>query len=119
MGVTLVAAMVLAQAVVVVSVVGGGMHHDLTLQRIDTQRAFYMAEAGAAMALREAWLNTDEDGDGTIGGISNDGDPSNDPTLGGASVSVEAGEDSGTLRLVATGRAAEARRRVEVRVESP
>jgi Tfp pilus assembly protein PilX len=113
----MIAALVLIEVVVVVSVLGGGMQNDLTLQRIETNRAFYAAEAGAAMAAREAWLNSDEDGDGSVGGISDDGNTDNNPTVGAASVMVEMTEVSGEIVLIATGRTDRARRRVEIRVE--
>jgi len=54
------------------------------VDRLNTVRAFYAAEAGTQMALREIMLGTDEDGDGTIGGISDDGDPVTDPAIGPA-----------------------------------
>lgn len=115
-GVAMVGALVLLEVTIVVAVLGGGLHQDLTLQRIDTNRAFYAAEAGAAMAAREAWLRSDEDGDGVIGSISDDANPGNDPAVGDATVSVRAIEDDDDTILVAVGTAERARRRVEIRV---
>lgn len=117
-GIAMIAALVLVEIVIVVAVLGGGLQHDLTLQRIDTNRAFYAAEAGAAMATREVWLNTDEDGDGAIGSISDDGDSDNNPVVGQASVVVERTDEAGSVLLEATGRTARARRRVEMRLEN-
>lgn len=117
LGVGMVAMLVLVEVVIVVAVIGGSLHQDLTLQRIDTNRAFYAAEAGTAMAVRETWLAVDEDGDGSIGGISDDANDANDPTVGGASVSVTPTSAGGVTSLVAVGRAERARRRVEMDVE--
>ncbi len=116
-GIAMIAALVLVEVVIVVAVLGGGLQHDLTLQRIDTNRAFYAAEAGAAMATREVWLNTDEDGDGTIGSISDDGDSDNNPVVGEASVVVLRTDLAEGVLFVATGQTARARRRVELRVK--
>ncbi|MDQ7013732.1 MAG: hypothetical protein Q9O74_07530 [Planctomycetota bacterium] len=116
-GIAMIAALVLVEVVIVVAVLGGGLQHDLTLQRIDTNRAFYAAEAGAAMATREVWMNTDEDGDGTIGSISDDGDSDNNPVVGEASVVVLRTDLAEGVLFVATGRTAHARRRVELRVK--
>ena len=33
--------------------IGGGRDHDLTVKRMDTLRAFYAAEAGMNIAIRE------------------------------------------------------------------
>lgn len=116
-GVSVVASLVLVEVVIIVSVIGGSLQQDLTLQRIDTNKAFYAAEGGAAMAIREAWISTDEDGDGSIGGISDDGNAANNPQIGGATVSVSQSAASGVTSLVAVGRAERARRRIELSVQ--
>ncbi len=116
-GIAMIAALVLVEVVIVIAVLGGGLQQDLTMQRIDTNRAFYAAEGGAAMATREIWLQSDEDGDGKIGGVSDDGNSENNPTVGEASVAVELTEEADGVLLVATGRASRARRRVELRVQ--
>jgi len=67
------------------------------VDRLNTVRAFYAAEAGIQMSLREIMLGVDEDGDGAIGGISDDDDPATDPAIGPASAQVavaQAGEDT-------------------------
>lgn len=117
-GIAMIAALVLVEVVIVVAVLGGGLQHDLTIQRIDTNRAFYAAEAGAAMATREVWLNTDVDGDGAIGSISDDSDPDNNPVVGEATVVVTRTDEVGEVLLVATGRTVRSRRRVEMRLEN-
>ncbi len=69
------------------------------LDRMDTVRAFYAAEAGAQMALREITLGRDEDGDGTIGGVSDDGQAATDPAIGPARfhVTVAAGAEGAII----------------------
>ncbi len=51
---------------------------------VETTQGFYAAEAGMNMAInsREMMNNTDEDGDGAIGTISDDAVPASDPTFG-------------------------------------
>jgi Tfp pilus assembly protein PilX len=116
-GIAVLGLLVLLEVVIVVAVVGGTLAQDLTLQRIDTNRAFYAAEGGVAMAVREAWLATDEDGDGAIGGISDDGDRADDPTVGGATVSVSPAQAGAVTTFVSIGWADRARRRVEMNLE--
>lgn len=115
-GIVTIAALVIVEMVIVVAVLGGGFQHDLTVQRIATNRAFYAAEAGSAIAIRELWLGRDEDGDGTIGGVSDDGNEANDPTFAGAVVAVSISEAEGEFTLVASGRSGLARRCVEILV---
>ena len=54
--------------------------------------AFYAAESGIEMSMREVNQSSDIDSDGTIGSISNNGNAADDPTLvsGSFSVSVSA-----------------------------
>lgn len=115
-GVAMVGALVVVEVIIVVAVIGGGLNQDLTLQRIETNRAFYAAEAGVNMAMREIWSNADEDGDGLIGSISDDADPANDPAIGAASVSVSTTDDAGRTSVAAVGRSDRARRRIELQL---
>lgn len=117
-GVGLVAALVLVETIVVVSVVSSTSHQELVLQRIDTTRSFYAAEAGMALALRELWVGTDEDGDGIVGGISDDGNDSNDLVIGASRVGVEATPGVSDTLLEAVGRSVSSRRRVDLTVEN-
>ena len=105
--------MVVIQLAVVGLVLAGARDHELTAARADTIRAFYAAEAGMNMALRELRIGVDADDDGGIGSVSDDGNPANDPTFSGARVSV-ARRTSGTdTVLTSTGRSGPARRRIE------
>ncbi len=98
----------------VAGVVGvGARDQDLTVRRLDTARAFYAAEAGINMAIRELMLDTDEDGDGGVGTISDDNDPATDPSFGSASVSVSLVVTAGQSMLVSNGASGQSRRQVE------
>ena len=108
--VALIVVLLLGNLIIVGVVLGGARDHDLTVQRVDTVQAFYAAEAGMNMALREMTANNDEDGDGTIGGISDDGNGGNDPGFGAAKSVVTASEDAGQTTLLSQGRGALARR---------
>jgi len=94
--------------------------HDLTIRRLDTIKAFYAAEAGVNMAVRELMEPADEDLDGTIGTISDDSDPDTDPTLGNAAFVVIAVVDTplvGQTSLTSQGRSGEARRQMTTVIE--
>ncbi|MCH8985671.1 MAG: hypothetical protein IIB04_03545 [Acidobacteria bacterium] len=99
----------------IVGVVGVGARNQmLSMHRINTARAFYAAEAGMNMSMRELAIGLDEDGDGTIGGISDDGDDNNNPVIGGGRVFVSVENTGGILSLVSTGSAGASRRRIKV-----
>jgi hypothetical protein len=108
---------VFLQLAVVGSVVLSARDQDTTVQRLDTLRSFYAAEAGMNMAIREMINNSDEDGDGTIGTISNDNNAGNDPLLGTARVYVVKTISGPTSILTSRGRAGVARRQLTTAVE--
>lgn len=116
-GIAAVIALVILQLAVVGMVVSGTRHHDLTVHRLDSVRAVYAAEAGMNMAVRELVLNSDHDGDGTVGSISNDGDAANDPALGVAQVYVTRTITAGQTLVVSLGRCGGARTRIESTLE--
>ena len=70
--------------VIVSFVLSAGRDHYLTVRRLETIEAAYAAEAGINMAVREMIGFTDDDGDGTVGSISDDGDSGTDPAIGNA-----------------------------------
>jgi Tfp pilus assembly protein PilX len=72
--------------------------------------AFYAADSGIEMALKEAYAGADLDGDGTVGGISSDGNDANDPRLDGSTIRV----DFQAGLYTSTGNHGAARRRIEV-----
>ncbi len=98
-------------------VLGGARDQDLTIRRLDSVRAFYAAEAGMNMAIREMMLDEDEDGDGEIGTISDDSSDASDPLLGGARVVVTRDVVDGTTTLTSKGRSGLARRHLEADIE--
>lgn len=97
-------------------VLGAARHHDLTVERVRTAQAFYAAEAGMNMAMREIMSNADDDGDGTIGSISDDDDDATDPDVGVGAVVVTL-QSGAQLTVTSTGRAGNARRALEVMAE--
>ena len=113
----MVIALVMLQLTIVGVVVAGARDEDLTVQRVDTHRAFYAAEAGANMAMREVILNVDADSDGAIGTISNDGNAANDPALGTAYVYVSSSISGPAIILSSQSRSGAARRRIDITVQ--
>lgn len=90
---------------------------DLSARRLESVRAFYAAEAGVNMAVRELMINTDEDGDGTVGSISDDADDATDPAIGNARVQVSVTIAGPPRTLVSSGRDGAARREITTMVE--
>ena len=122
--IAMVVILVIVDLIIVGMVIGGGRDHDLTVKRMDTVRAFYAAEAGMNMSLREVMEESDEDLDDLIGTISNDQpvDNANDPTFGNAAVVVTAAIDvptAGKTTLSSQGRSGEARREMQAVIDSP
>ncbi len=110
--VAMIIILLLIDLIIVGMVVSQARDHDLTVRRQQTVEAFYAAEAGVNMSVRELMVPADEDGDGFTGSISyesNPGpyDPDNDPTLGNAQFYVSA---TGNTILTSEGRSGEARR---------
>lgn len=75
--------MVILQLVVATMILSGGRESDQARNRWGQSRAYYNAEAAAGMSLRELKQNSDIDGDGDVGGISDDGNDANNPILNG------------------------------------
>ena len=129
--VVMVVVLLIIDVIIVGMVLSGARHHELTVGRMDTIQAFYAAEAGANMAIRELQVGVDEDGDDAlnpdpvpdgIGTISFDDpvvDDANDPTFGSAQVVVTAVIAGSTTTLTSEGRSGTARRTIEAVVESP
>lgn len=111
--IAVVVVLVIVDVAVITIVLGGARDHLLTVQRVQTIEAMYAAEAGSNMSIREMMFNTDYDGDGAVGSISDDGNAANDPSLGRAQfyVATSAGTPlpSQTL-LTSEGRSGDARR---------
>ncbi len=115
--ISMVIALVVVDLIIISIVIGGARDHDLTIKRVETIQSFYAAEAGMNMAIREMMSNTDEDGDGAIGTISDDATPANDPTIGQAQVLVIVTVAGPPTTLRSKGRSGDARREVETVLE--
>ncbi len=115
--VSMIIVLMLVDLIIVGMVIGGARDHDLTVKRIETIQAFYAAEAGMNMAIRELMNNNDEDGDGTVGTISDDATPANDPTLGQAQVLVTSAVAGPQTTLTSQGRSGDARRHIAAILE--
>ena len=115
--ISMVIALVVVNLIVISIVIGGARDHDLTIKRVETIQSFYAAEAGMNMAIREMMNNADEDGDGAVGTISDDGNAANDPAFGQAQVFVTASVAGPQTTLRSKGRSGDARREVETVLE--
>jgi hypothetical protein len=118
--VAMVVIMLMIDLIVVGLVLSTGRDHDLTIHRLRTLEAMYAAEAGVNMSIREMMIPADEDGDGTIGTISDDSDDGTDPSVGDARFVVTAAADTpyvGQTTLTSTGRSGAARRKAETIIE--
>ncbi len=119
--ITMVVVLLIIDLMIISMVVGGARDHDLTVRRMDTIRAFYAAEAGMNMAIRERMIPDDEDNDtggADTGSISDDGDPANDPGFGtpkNTQFVVTLSPDKKTL--TSTGRSGDAKREMDALLE--
>ena len=111
--IVMVVLVLLMDLVIMGMVLHGARDHDLTVRRVETVRAFYAAEGGINMGIRELMNGSDEDGDGGIGSISDDGEGATDPALGAATVRVSRSIEAGGTRLTSEGRDGASRRRLE------
>lgn len=105
--------LLVADLIVIGMLVGGRRDHRLTARRLESIQAFYAAAAGMNMAVRELMENVDEDGDGTIGTISDDGNDANDPAAGTARIVVTSSTSGSETTLTAVGRSGQARRELQ------
>ncbi len=108
--IVLVVLVLVVELIVVSIVIGGARDHSLTVWRMQTVESFYASEAGINMAIREFVVAADEDGDTKIGGISDDGNAANDPTLGNAQLFVTAVTVGSETTLTSEGRSGETTR---------
>ncbi len=110
-GIAAVIMLVFAQFFIVGAVVTGARDLDITPMRLDTARAFYAAEAGMNMSVRETMSGTDEDGG--VGTISNDSNANNDPQLVTARFCVTSTVTAGVASVSAAGRSGNAKRKAD------
>ncbi len=113
----MVVLLLLMDLIIIGVVLSGARDQDLSVNRLQSVQAFYAAEAGANMAIRELMENVDEDGDGAIGTISDDGDAASDPALGPARVAVTAVTVGSQTTISCNGRAGDSRREIEVTLQ--
>ncbi len=119
--ITMVVVLLIIDLMIISMVVGGARDHDLTVRRMDTIRAFYAAEAGMNMAIRERMIPDDEDNDtGGVdtGSISDDTNDANDPGFGtpkNTQFVVTLSPDKKTL--TSTGRSGDAKREMDALLE--
>lgn len=81
--IAVVIALIMVSLVVTGIVIAGSRDQNLAALRAEGERARFAADAAVNMAIKELFDNDDHDGDGGIGSISDDDDPSTDPTLNG------------------------------------
>lgn len=112
--VAIVIVLLLCMLFIVGLVYGSAREQDLSLSRVESIRALYAAESGANMAIRELMLNADEDGDGNIGTISDDGDPATNPQLHATHFNVESEADETLITLTSRGHSGRATRAVQI-----
>ena len=103
--------------IIVGMVLGGARDQDLTVRRLETVRAFYAAEGGMNMAIRELMVALDEDADGAIGTISDDSDDGTDPTIGTGRVVVTSSVSGSQTTLTSRGRSGLSFRQVQAVTE--
>ena len=101
--VAMILAMVFLMLVVTTVVVCDARDSDTARTREQADRAFFAADAGIQMAIREIMDEADEDGDGGVGTISNDGIPGTDPVFNGAPVVVSRQVNQGFVSISAFG----------------
>ncbi|MFG0283449.1 MAG: hypothetical protein ACF8R7_03415 [Phycisphaerales bacterium JB039] len=107
-----IGALVVVQLLVIAVAVRATHDAELTARASEGMQALYAAEGGLNLAYREIALGVDEDGDGVIGGVSDDGDPDTDPLIGPGSASVAVLAQS----LSARGRSGLSRRSLGVEI---
>lgn len=93
--------LVMLQLLAGVLLSGGAREIEQRSMRLDGLRSFYAAEGAVNMAVRELMLGADEDGDGTVGGVSLTGTSADDPRLGPARLSIVAVSTSGSTTTIA------------------
>jgi len=93
-----------------------GDSQDAAMQQWRSLQALYAAEGGVEMAMQELAQDEDLDADGTVGGISDDGNTGNNPSVG--SGTVEVSYTSGASQVIAaTGRCGPAERVVSITLD--
>jgi Tfp pilus assembly protein PilX len=113
-GLSVLLLMLLLDLILVGAVVAGARELDLDRERVDGARAQYAADAAMNIAMREVYTATDEDGDGGVGTVSNDGNEGDDPALGAARFSAARTAGSPSV-ITASARCGDARRSLAIK----
>ncbi len=113
--IALVIVLVIAEFAILALVLGGSRDQDLTVARVSAVQAFYAAEAGMNMAMREVMADEDYDGNGEIGGIASTA--STLAALHNANIAVSVASDGNAITLTSQSEHAQARRRFETSLE--
>lgn len=120
-GTVLIAAIVcllILDLIVMGMVLNSGRGQYVSVDRINSVRALYAAEGAMNMAVRELMLNVDEDTDGTIGSVSDDGNDANDPTIGAAQAMVVIATVGSDSTVTSTGRLSTVERQLEANLSN-
>lgn len=115
--VAVVAALVVLQLAVIGATLIGARQQDVLANTIQGTRAFYAAEAAANMSLRELQNGVDYDADGVLGGISDDGNSSNDPSLGVARFRATRSVSGATTTITVIGTSGAAQRSIQIQLQ--
>lgn len=113
--IALVIVLVIAEFAILALVLGGSRDQDLTVARVSAVQAFYAAEAGMNMAMREVISGEDFDGDGTVGGITSTS--ATQTALHGASISVASSTVGSDITLTSRSEHILARQLFETKLE--
>lgn len=110
--VAVIVALVILELVIVGMVLSGSRDHIQTVRQVEAVEAYYAAEAGLNMAIRELLADLDEDGDCGVGSISHDGDNGTDPAFGPAAFVVTTSGSGTQKTLESYGRSGSTRRQM-------
>jgi len=115
--VAFVAFLLMSEIAILGLVLNTARHQYVAVDRLDTIRAFYASEGGMNMAMREIMINSDEDGDGVIGTISDDSNSTNDPSIGDGTTFVNSQIVGTTRTLTSAGKSGQAVRELNAVLE--
>jgi hypothetical protein len=117
--VSIIIVLVIIDLIVVGLVLNGSREQMLAVNTVGSIQAFYAAEAGLNMGMREITINADEDGDCLTGSVSHDGDTGNNPGFGPSSFMVAATSAAGQTTVQSYGVSGDARCRLSAVVSNP
>jgi len=113
--IALVMVLIIAQFAILAMVLNSSRDQTLAVSRVSSVQAFFAAEAGINMAIREAINDEDFDGNGVVGGITSTSDTLD--ALHGASIDVTASVVGSDFTLASLGTLADARHAFQMNLE--